>query len=137
MSGPIMEVGFPGGLVVESTFKGHTVRTDQPVKAGGTNSAPAPFDLFLASIATCVGFYAVSFCRRREIDISGLAVTLEPVSDSATHRTTDLRIELRLPREFPEKYRRAIVRAVDQCAVKRHVLEPPRFEVAIAPSAGV
>jgi ribosomal protein S12 methylthiotransferase accessory factor len=35
---------------------------------------------------------------------------------------------------FPEKYRDAIVRAADQCAVKRHILEPPRFEVVAVPA---
>jgi putative redox protein len=40
-----------------------------------------------------------------------------------------VRIELELPARFPEKYRDALERAVDQCAVKKHIVEPPKFEI--------
>ncbi len=40
-----------------------------------------------------------------------------------------IRIQIELPPGFPEKYREAILRAVDQCSVKRHLAEPPRFEM--------
>ena len=46
-------------------------------------------------------------------------------------RLDSVRIELRLPPGFPEKYRQAIVRAVDQCAVKRAIADPPRFEIEV------
>lgn len=126
-----MEIGFPGGISVSASFRGHTILTDQPVKAGGGDTAPPPFDLFLASIATCAGFYALRFCQSREIATDGLAATLEPVRDPATRRIARIRIELRLPAGFPDRYRRAILRAVNQCAVKRHILEPPEFEIEL------
>lgn len=131
-----MEIRFPGGVAVESIFKGHTVLTDQPITAGGGDAGPAPFDLFLASIGTCTGFYALRFCQQRDIDTDGLGLTVRPVRDAERKRTAVIRIEVRLPAGFPEKYQRALLRAVDQCAVKRHILEPPEFEVSIAP-AGV
>lgn len=125
----LMEITSPGGVVVEARYKGHTITTDQPVKAGGGDSAPAPFDLFLASIGTCAGFYAFQFCRQREIPTDGLAVTLEPVHDPERHRVATVRIQVKLPADFPDKYRPAILRAIDQCAVKRHIVEPPEFEI--------
>ena len=128
----VMEVGFPGGLAVSARFRGHEILTDQPVKAGGADSAPPPFDLFLASIATCAGFYALRFCQSRQIDSEGLAVTLEPVRDPETKRIGRIRIELTVPAGFPDRYRRAILRAMDQCAVKRHILEPPEFDLVVA-----
>ena len=127
----LMEIDFPGGLAVSARFRGHEILTDQPAKAGGGDSAPPPFDLFLASIGTCAGFYALRFCQSRGIDTSGLAATLEPIRDAATHRIGRIRIELRLPPGFPTRYRKAILRAIDQCAVKRHIVEPPEFDVAL------
>jgi len=127
-----MSVTFPGGAAaVDARFKGHVHRTDQPEKAGGEDSAPAPFDVFLASIATCSGYYALRFCQQREIPIDGLELALEPVRDPEKGRLAKIRLELKLPAEFPEKYRRAIVRSIDQCAVKRHIMEPPEFETEI------
>ena len=124
-------ISFPGGVAVDATYKGHTIRTDQPVPAGGTDSAMSPFDLFLASIATCMGFYALRFCQERSLSTEGLGLTLEPIRDEQAKRVSLIRIELVLPSAFPEKYRAAIERAVDHCAVKKHILEPPAFELRV------
>ncbi|MFN2174075.1 MAG: hypothetical protein ACK2UF_21845, partial [Candidatus Promineifilaceae bacterium] len=37
--------------------------------------------------------------------------------------------DIQLPPEFPEKYKAAVIRAADQCAVKKHFEYPPQFEV--------
>jgi ribosomal protein S12 methylthiotransferase accessory factor len=127
----MFEVTFPGGVAVDATAHGHTFHTDQPARAGGGDSGPAPFDLFLGSIATCAGFYALRFCLERALPTDGLALTLTPERDE-TGRLSAVRLELKTPRAFPDKYRDAIVRAVDHCAVKRAIVDPPRFEVYLS-----
>ena len=62
-----MDIRFPGGKKVDAVYKGFTVKTDQPRGEGGDGSAPEPFDLFLASIGTCAGIYALSFCQARGV----------------------------------------------------------------------
>ena len=128
----MMKVTFPGGLAVDAHYKGHTVHTDQPEKHGGGNTASAPFDLFLASIATCAGLYALRFCEKRGFSADELSITLEPVRDPEDKRVATIRIEVHLPQGFPEKYHTAVLRAIDQCAVKRHIVNPPDFDVDIA-----
>lgn len=127
----MMKVTFPGGMAVDAHFKGHSIHTDQSEKNGGGDSGPAPFDLFLASIATCAGFYALRFCEKRGFPAEELAVTLEPVRDPENKRVATIRIQVHLPRGFPEKYHAAVLRAIDQCAVKRHIVDPPDFDVQI------
>ncbi len=124
-------VSFPGGAAVEAVLKGHTIRTDQP-RPFGEDSAPAPFDLFVGSIATCMGFYALRFCQERGIPTEGLSLALETVRDAGGKRIGAIRVALTLPPGFPDKYRDAIARAVDQCAVKKHMVEPPSFELSVA-----
>ncbi len=124
-----MEITFPGGVAVNAEYRGHTIRTDQPERAGGGNTAPAPFDLFLASIGTCAGFFALRFCQERDIDTRDLTVTLDTERAPDGHGIGKIRIAVHLPTGFPDKYRKAILRAVDQCAVKRHIVEPPAFEL--------
>jgi putative redox protein len=127
-----MEISFPGGVAVEAFYKGFTVRTDQSVAGGGGGTAPSPFDLFLASLGTCVGFYALRFCQERRIDTTRLGIQLGFARDPAEEkRVAKILIEVSIPEEFPEKYRPALIRAVDQCAVKRHILEPPEFEIRL------
>jgi putative redox protein len=134
----VMDIHFPGGLEVEALNKGFTILTDQPVEAGGSGAAPTPFDLFLASIGTCAGLYALKFCRQRNLDTEGLTLKLTPERDEASKRVARVRLEVFLPPAFPEKYHEAILRAVDQCTVKRHIFEPPLFEVtAVAPETAI
>ena len=125
-----LSISFPGGVAVDATFKGHTVRTDQP-RPLGDDSAMSPFDLFLASIGTCMGFYALRFCQERDIPTEGLALTLDTVRDQERKRVATMKIALRLPPDFPDKYIESIHRAIDQCAVKRHLIEPPDFELSV------
>ena len=123
-----MEMGFPGGVAVEASFAGLSVRTDQPPAGGGGGTAPSPFDLFLASIGTCAGFYALRFCQERQIATEGLGLRMTWERDPEKKLVSRIRLELVLPAGFPEKYRNAVLRAVDQCAVKRHLLDPPAIE---------
>ena len=124
-------VSFPGGVAVEAALKGHTVRTDQPAPLGA-DSAPSPFDLFLASIATCMGYYALRFCQERGIATDGLGLSLETVRDEERKRLATIKVALAVPSAFPERYREAIRRAVDQCAVNKHMVEPPTFELTVS-----
>ena len=126
-----LSISFPGGVAVDATLNGHTIHTDQPAPLG-RDTAVSPFDLFLASIATCMGFYALRFCQERGLSTEGLGLTLDPIRDGK--RLAKVHVELRLPESFPEKYDKAIRRAVDHCAVKRAMLEPPEFDVALIPA---
>jgi putative redox protein len=123
-----MQVHFPGNLRVDAEYKGFTVQTDQPASAGGDGSAPAPFDLFIASIGTCAGIFMLSFMKQRGIDPEGAGLTLTSRRDPSG-MVGAIDIDLHLPAGFPEKYEAAVVRAVDQCSVKRHIHQPPAFSV--------
>jgi ribosomal protein S12 methylthiotransferase accessory factor len=124
-----MQVYFPGGKRVFADYKGFTIETDQPVTGGGDGSAPAPFDLFLTSIGTCAGIYALGFMQQRGIPTEGASIVMRTHVDRERSMIGKVDLELRLPPEFPEKYRSAIVNAVNLCAVKKHLHEPPEFDV--------
>ena len=132
-----MKVTFPGGKRVDAEYGGFTVRTDQAVKAGGEGSAPQPFDLFLASIATCAGIYVKGYCDARGLSPDGLSMEMHVEHDPEKHRVSRLRMDIHLPEGFPEKHRDALVRAADQCAVKKHIFEPPVFEIRTLAAAAV
>jgi len=129
-----MTITFPGHAAVDASFKGFTVHTDQTPEHGGGGTGPEPFDLFLASLGACAGLYALRFCQQRAIDTAGLGVKLSTAKDPGAPRLRAIRLEIQLPPEFPDKYRDAIVRAADQCPVKRHLLEPPALEVVAVPA---
>lgn len=115
-------IRFPGGKRVDADVGAHIVHTDQPVSGGGADSAPAPFDLFLASLATCAGIYVLGFCQARDIPTDGISLIQRSSSDAIV-------LELALPASFPERYRDAIVRAAEGCKVKKLLAHPPAITV--------
>lgn len=125
-----MEISFNGGKRVTSNYKGFTVETDQPREEGGGGTAPEPYDLFLSSMGTCAGIYIVYFCEKRNLPIDGIKMMLEFDKNDRTRLIKEVRMNIQLPPEFPEKYRKAIVRAAEMCTVKRSLADPPRFNVA-------
>ncbi len=120
---------FPGGARVDATFGPYTVHTDQPPHAGGDGAAPAPFALFLASIGTCAGIYVLGFCKQRGLPVEGIRVVQRVTPDPRTGMVTGIGLDIEVPPDFPDKYREALVRAVGQCAVKKHLESPPTFDV--------
>lgn len=124
-----IKVTFPGGLRVDAEYKGRLIQTDQPVYQGGEGTAPAPFDLFLASIATCSGFYVLAFCQKRGIPIENASVVMRTERNPERKMIEKIAIEVHLPPEFPEKYKSAVLKVVDTCSVKAHIMNPPEFEL--------
>ena len=125
-----MLIDFPGGARVDAHFNQFTVKTDQPAQGGGEGSAPTPFATFLASLGTCAGIYVLGFCRQRGIPTDGIRLLQRMESDPATGLIGHVSLDIQLPPGFPEKYRDAMIRAAEQCAVKKHLEHPPVIDVS-------
>lgn len=124
-----MIIDFPGGARVDAHFGSYTVQTDQPPQGGGNGSAPTPFAVFLSSIGTCAGIYALGFCRQRGLNTDGLRIIQRLNSNPMTGMVQKVELEIELPKDFPDKYKPAIINAVELCAVKKHLQQPPKFEI--------
>ncbi|MCX6665181.1 MAG: OsmC family protein [Euryarchaeota archaeon] len=126
-----MEIRFPGGKKVEATYKGYTTLTDQPTHAGGNGSALEPFSLFLVSIGTCTGFYVLSFCQKHDIPTKDISLVLTTEQNDETHLITNITIDIKVPKEFPEQYKNAVIKAAESCAVKKQLDHPPQFTIHV------
>ena len=124
-----LEISFSGGLKVEAQYGEHTIKTDQKVSAGGQGSAPEPYILFLASLGTCTGAYALGFCQAREIPYDNLRLRQKMTWDPESKRLAKIEMELVLPPEFPAKYDKAIARVAGMCAVKKTIMDPPAISL--------
>ncbi len=124
-----ISVDFPGGDRVDAHFGPYTVLTDQGGPHGEPGSAPTPFSLFLASIATCAGIYVLGFCRQRNLPTDGLKIIQHSNRNPQTGMVENVDIEIQVPPEFPEKYLPAMIRSAELCAVKKHIETPPAFRV--------
>lgn len=121
-------VTLPGGRRVDAQVGAHVVHTDQPIANGGADSAPSPFQLFLASLGACAGIFVQGFCAARKLSTEGIRIVERPsFADDGTLTEVDLRLEL--PPDFPEKYRDALAKVAEQCSVKKAIAAQPKFTV--------
>ncbi len=129
-----MEIELGENRRINARYGSFEFRTDQSIDNGGEGSAPEPFDLFLASLGTCAAFYVASFCRNREIATEGMRLT-QTWDREKKGKLARVRIEIHVPDGFPRKYRKALVRAAERCAVKRALESPPEIETRVVEAA--
>jgi ribosomal protein S12 methylthiotransferase accessory factor len=121
-----MLIDFPGGARVDAHFGPYEVHTDQPPEA----SAPSPFATFLASIGTCAGIYVLGFCQQRGLSPEGIRILQRMQTNPTDGMVEKIELEIQLPASFPEKYKQAVIRSAELCAVKKHLEHPPRIDVS-------
>jgi putative redox protein len=125
-----MVISFPGGARVDAAgYDGLIIKTDQPPSGGGEGSAPTPFALFLASMGTCAGIYVLSFCQQRGLPTEDVRIRQSMEMDPMTHMVSQVNLDIDLPSGFPEKYKTALIKSAQLCAVKRHLENPPKFKI--------
>ena len=127
-----MEITFPGGKKVYAQYSDFTVKTDQSVADGGSGVAPSPFDLFLASIGTCIGYYVLSFCQKKNIPTQNITLHASMQRNQKTHLVEHCDITINVPNDFPKKYENAVIKAAEVCTVKRHLQNPPKIDIKVA-----
>lgn len=131
-----MIVTLPGGKRVDTRIGSHVIRTDQPTSNGGEDTAPSPFNLFLAAIGTCAGIYVAGFCQKRGLPTEGIRLRQRNHLDPETGVLARVELDIEVPPSFPDKYYDALVRVADQCAVKKAIQAQPVFEVKTVVAGG-
>lgn len=124
-----MKIIFPGNKKVDAIYNGFRISTDQPAPGGGDGTAPAPFDLFLASLGTCAGIYVLGFCQQRGLPTEGIELTQRMEFDPVRRMISKVHLDIVVPEDFPEKYYDALIKSASLCAVKKHMEAPPAFEI--------
>jgi putative redox protein len=128
-----IQVSFTGTKRVDAVVGEHVIHTDQSVAHGGEGSAPEPFDLFLASLATCAGLYVLVFCQARAIPTDSLSLVQEQIFEDGKLR--GVRLSIVVPAGFPEKYLDAVRAAAAGCKVKKALSDPPDVDVVVVQQA--
>jgi len=72
-----VEVAYAGGDAYVITTRGHALLADQPADAGGGDAAATSTELLIASLASCVAYYAGRYLARHGLDRDRLQVVAE------------------------------------------------------------
>lgn len=115
------KVTFPGNKKVDVQFDDFTIKTDQKKVYGGEETAPDPFNIFLSSLSACAGIFAISFCNSRALDSDGMYLLLEVFFKEGQNHMDEIRMTLHVNKQFPEKYIKPIIKAMNGCSVKKQL----------------
>ncbi len=105
------------------------IKTDQPISNDGGGTAPGPFTLFVASLAACTGYYVSQFLKARKIDKSNVEIQMDYEMNDNTGLITKFIFDFNFSSDFPEKYKKALLRVTRQCTVKKQLREDIEFVI--------
>ena len=122
-----------GGDRFAIDVRGHRIHVDQPVDNGGEDSAPTPTELFAASLAGCVAFYARRYLARHNLASDGMAVEAEFSAGGTPNRITDITIHVTPPAALPAQRHKAFLAVASHCTLHNTLEHPPAVEVRLDP----
>jgi len=131
-----INVSLDGNKCVSAQVGNHVIKTDQPVRHGGEDSAPAPFELFMASIGCCAGFFVQEYCVSKGVSTEGISITLKKQKNEGGELTGFITC-INIPDSLPKKYHSILKNVAKQCTVKKAIMSGPEFvvETVSVPSA--
>jgi len=69
------------GYAQRITTSAHEIGSDEPVKRGGTNTGPSPFELMLSSLGACTAITLRMYAERKQWSLGSLTVALRLLKD--------------------------------------------------------
>jgi organic hydroperoxide reductase OsmC/OhrA len=108
-----------GGLKTESLIRGFEVNTDQPKKYYGTNEAPAPAEVFSASIGACFVTSFVWYALHHHLILNEITADVKAHIDDSkdVEKITDIFIKVKVWSEpkFEKQLKKCLEYAKTHC----------------------
>jgi putative redox protein len=131
-AGETMDVRFEAGERYGVTVRGHRFEVDQPIEAGGEDRAATPTELFLASLATCVAYYAGRYLTRHGHGREGLGVSLTyRLASDRPSRVAEIQMTVVVPDDLPTERWPALRAVVARCTVHNSITIPPTIRIEL------
>ncbi len=120
-----------GSVQFEITARKHTITSDQPAENGGFDEGMTPPELLLASLGSCVGFYAAQYLKKFKLATEGTRVRVSAAKLKEPARIGDFVIEVDVPVELSAEHRAGVERSVKHCLIHNTLLNPPKIDLEI------
>jgi putative redox protein len=115
-------------------IRNHRLVTDQPVEDGGTDMGPTPTEMFVASLASCVGFYGERYLRRHDLRAEELRVDCAyAFADDRPARVASITLTVEAP-GLPAARRDAFLAVIEHCTVHNSIRATPSVQIEVASS---
>ena len=126
-------MAYQGGARYDILSDRHRIVTDQPVEDGGADAGMSPVELFVGSVASCVGYFVGQFCARHDISREGLKVDAEWTIAEAPHRVGQIQLAIRLPHRVTPELRERLLKVAHGCTVHQSIVVPAGIAIELNP----
>lgn len=130
-----LTVSYHGGMRHDIVSGKHRVVTDQPAEDGGQDAGMSPVELFVGSVASCVGYFVGRFCERHDISREGLAVDAEWEMAEGPHRVERITLAIRLPHRLSADMKERLLKVAQGCTVHQSFSHAPEVVIHLNPHA--
>lgn len=127
-----VRVDHKGGDLFEIAIRQHVLHVDQPTEDGGSDAAPTPTEMFVASLASCVAFYSRRFLSRHDLPTDSLSVTAQFTMGEHPARVGEIRLSIQIPEDVPDDRRAALLAVASHCTVHNSLEQPPEVTIQLA-----
>jgi putative redox protein len=107
-----------GGFRHTVQVRDHQMTVDEPLAAGGDDTAPNPQELLAVSLASCTAITMEMYAARKGWDIGHVEVTVE-YSPAERGCPTKFELVMRLPDDLPEEQAERLRVIAAKCPVHR------------------
>jgi uncharacterized OsmC-like protein len=127
-----MNITYKGGTRFDAQTQNHTIIVDQPKEGGGQDAGPTPPELFITSLGSCIGIYALWFCQKRKIPYEGMRININwSKSANPPARVDAIQIKIELPNGCPKEYQEPLIKNVEKCMVHNSITHPPEIKITV------
>jgi putative redox protein len=120
-----------GALQFEIKARQHAIVSDQPPENGGHDEGMTPPELLLASLGSCVAFYAAQYLRKHKLATEGTSVRVTADKLKDPTRIDNFRIAIETPTPLTEQHRSGVENAAHHCLIHNTLLHSPSIAIEI------
>jgi putative redox protein len=126
-----LTVAYQGGTQYDIQSRGHRIVTDQPTEDGGRDAGMSPVELFVGSLASCVGYFVGRFCGRHQIPCDGLRIDADWTMAESPHRVGAITLAIHLPHPITPEQHERLLKVAHGCTVHQSVAVAPQVAIAL------
>ena len=126
-----MQISFLSKTKLQAKAGSHTVISDQPKSASGTDEGMDPVNLFLAGYGCCVAIFISGLLSRRNVDLSKCGIRLEKTMADNPRRISGINVEIELPDDLSDSDKRAILKAAGMCTIHNTLHSNPQITIGL------
>ena len=118
------------GYAQRISTAGHELAADEPVKRGGTDTGPSPFELMLSSLGACTAITLRMYAERKQWDLGTITVSLRLLKNG----DGPMRIERKISVSQPVGSEQAakLLEIADKTPVTRALASGVSIDTAVA-----